>query len=48
MPVSGKSGTILVDTSVAVALVVADHALHEQTFRAFRGRTLGLAGHAAF
>jgi predicted nucleic acid-binding protein len=48
MPASGKTGTVLVDTSVAVALVVADHAQHEQTFRALSGRTLGLAGHAVF
>jgi predicted nucleic acid-binding protein len=48
MPTSGKSGILLVDTSVAVALVVADHAQHEQTFRALSGRALGLAGHAAF
>jgi predicted nucleic acid-binding protein len=48
MPASAKTGTLLVDTSVAVALVVADHAQHEQTFRALSGRALGLAGHAAF
>ncbi|GAB7143547.1 type II toxin-antitoxin system VapC family toxin [Mycobacterium riyadhense] len=47
MPASAKAAT-LVDTSVAVALVVADHAQHEQTFRALSGHTLGLAGHAAF
>ncbi|BBX97216.1 type II toxin-antitoxin system VapC family toxin [Mycobacterium lacus] len=46
MPASGS--TVLVDTSVAVALVVADHDHHEDTFQALRGRTLGLAGHAAF
>nr|WP_232006736.1 type II toxin-antitoxin system VapC family toxin [Mycobacterium sp. 1245805.9] len=39
---------MLVDTSVAVALVVADHEHHESTFQALRGRALGLAGHAAF
>lgn len=38
----------LVDTSVAVALVVADHEHHDGTFDALRGRHLGLAGHAAF
>jgi len=48
MPVNVKAGTLLVDTSVAVALVVADHAEHEQTFRALSDNTLGLAGHAAF
>jgi predicted nucleic acid-binding protein len=48
MPASAKAATVLVDTSVAVALVVADHDHHEDTFQALRGRTLGLAGHAAF
>ena len=38
----------MVDTSVAVALTVADHEHHEPTFRALGGRRLGLAGHAAF
>jgi predicted nucleic acid-binding protein len=39
---------LLVDTSVAVALVVADHEHHDDTFERLRGRRLGLAGHAAF
>jgi predicted nucleic acid-binding protein len=39
---------LLVDTSVAVALVVTDHEDHRQTSRAVGGRRLGLAGHAAF
>jgi predicted nucleic acid-binding protein len=39
---------LLVDTSVAVALVVADHERHDATFEALRSRRLGLAGHAAF
>jgi predicted nucleic acid-binding protein len=39
---------VLVDTSVAVALAVADHEHHEPTFRALGGSRLGLAGHAAF
>lgn len=39
---------MLVDTSVAVALTVADHEHHENTFNALQGRRLGLAGHAAF
>lgn len=43
-----RVSTVLVDTSVAVAPVVADHDHHEDTFQALRGRTLGLAGHAAF
>ncbi len=49
MPASGRGGPpLLVDTSVAVALAVADHADHETTVEALRGRPLGLAGHAAF
>jgi predicted nucleic acid-binding protein len=48
MPASGRAATVLVDTSVAVALVVADHDHREDTFHALRGKTLGLAGHAAF
>ena len=39
---------LLVDTSVAVALVLADHEHHARTLRALRGHRLGLAGHAAF
>ncbi len=38
----------MVDTSVAVALVVADHESHEATVAALHGRRLGLSGHAAF
>lgn len=38
----------LVDTSIAVALVVADHEHHDQTFDAIGDRRLGLCGHAAF
>jgi predicted nucleic acid-binding protein len=48
MPASARTAPVLVDTSVAVALVVADHDHHEDTFQALRGETLGLAGHAAF
>lgn len=47
MPTSA-SPPVLVDTSVAVPLVVADHDHHESTVQALRGATLGLAGHAAF
>ena len=39
---------LLVDTSVAVALVVADHDHHEAVVAAIGARRLGLAGHAAF
>lgn len=48
MPTSGSRTASLVDTSVAVALLVSDHAHHEETFAAVRGRRLGLAGHAVF
>jgi len=50
MPSSGSDdeGPLLVDTSVAVALVVADHEHHRATSEALDGRALGLAGHAAF
>jgi predicted nucleic acid-binding protein len=48
MPTNGESLDLLVDTSVAVALVVSDHEHHRSTVRALRGRRLGLAGHAAF
>lgn len=46
MPTSAE--VWLVDTSVAVALVSADHASHEAVFSAVGERSLGLAGHAAF
>jgi predicted nucleic acid-binding protein len=57
MPTSASAGRrtgraegaqLLVDTSVAIALSVADHERHEATARAVGGRRLGLAGHAAF
>jgi len=48
MPVSASGPQLLVDTSVAVALVVADHEHHETTTSALGSRRLGLAGHAAF
>lgn len=48
MPTRGEKRELLVDTSVAVALVVSDHEHHESTFDAVGGRRLGLAGHAAF
>ncbi len=38
----------LVDTSVAIAIVLADHDAHGETVRAVRGVRLGLAGHAWF
>lgn len=48
MPTSGRSPDALVDTSVAVALVVGDHKFHQATLDAVGARRLGLAGHAAF
>lgn len=39
---------VLVDTSLAVALVVADHEHYRSAVDAVGGSTLGLAGHAAF
>lgn len=48
MPTSAEPATCLVDTSAAVALLVADHAAHLTTSAALRGLRLGLAGHAAF
>src|SRR3954447_23347898 len=49
MPTRRKAAApLLVDTSVAVALVVSDHRHHDDTHAALEGRRLGLAGHAAF
>jgi predicted nucleic acid-binding protein len=48
MPAGGSAPALLVDTSVAVALTVADHEHHDRTFAALGDRRLGLAGHAAF
>ncbi|MFT4035322.1 MAG: type II toxin-antitoxin system VapC family toxin [Patulibacter sp.] len=38
---------LLVDTSVAVPLIAADHASHDAVSQALVGRELGLSGHAA-
>lgn len=43
-----KGPDLLVDTSVAVALIVAGHEGHEATLEALEGLRLGLAGHAWF
>jgi predicted nucleic acid-binding protein len=48
MPASARGPDLLVDTSIAVALTVADHEHHAATFRTLGSRRLGLAGHAAF
>ncbi|HUF31865.1 MAG TPA: PIN domain-containing protein [Acidimicrobiales bacterium] len=48
MPTGASQPDLLVDTSVAVALTLGDHELHERTVEALDGLVLGLAGHAAF
>jgi predicted nucleic acid-binding protein len=48
MPTRGSGPETLIDTSVAVALVVGDHEHHRATIGAIGDRQLGLAGHAAF
>ena len=48
MPTGAEAQTWLVDTSVAVPLVLGDHARHVDMDAAVAGRRLGLAGHAAF
>ena len=48
MPTSGNPPDLLIDTSVAVALVAAGHEHHQQTRKAIGSRSCGLSGHAAF
>ncbi len=48
MQTSGEAPDLLVDTSVAVALTLADHEHHGRVLTALAGLELGLAGHAAF
>ena len=48
MPIRDDPPEVLVDTSAAVALLVADHEHHEATVARLGHRRLGLAGHAAF
>jgi len=49
MPARGSQTLeLLVDTSVAVPLVVTDHEHHDTTFEALADRRLALSGHAAF
>lgn len=48
MPTSDRAPDLLVDTSVAVSLCLADHESHDVVTAALDGRRLGLAGHAAF
>lgn len=39
---------VLLDTSVAIAVIVEDHDVHAAALEIVRGRRLGLAGHAWF
>jgi toxin FitB len=39
---------LLLDTSVAIALMVEDHELHAAALKVAQGRRLGLSGHAWF
>lgn len=48
MPTSDDQPQLLIDTSVAVALVTAGHEHHQVTRKAIGGRSCGLSGHAAF
>jgi predicted nucleic acid-binding protein len=48
MPVNVRNTVLLVDTSVAVALTLADHEHHANTVKKVRDRALGLSGHAAY
>ena len=48
MPTRGSGRDVLVDMSVAVPLLLAEHQHHEHAKTALKGRRAGLAGHAAF
>lgn len=48
MPDNADLPDFLVDTSVAIALLVADHDHHAEISAALDKRHLGLSGHAAF
>jgi len=48
MPTSADPPDLLVDTSVAISLLVADHPDHDATHAAVGRRSLGLSGHAYF
>jgi predicted nucleic acid-binding protein len=48
MPTSGDRPQLLIDTSVAVALVAAGHEHHQATRQAVGSRSCGLSRHAAF
>jgi predicted nucleic acid-binding protein len=48
LPTRSSDTELLVDTSVAVALLVADHEHHAATVHAIGDRRIDLAGHAIF
>jgi predicted nucleic acid-binding protein len=48
MPTSDSDPGVLVDTSVAVAIVLEDHEDHQRALNAVGTRKVGLSGHAAF
>lgn len=48
MQTSDDAPELLIDTSVAVALVAAGHESHQATRKAVGDRRCGLSGHAAF
>ena len=48
MPTNADPPELLIDTSVAIPLLVADHQFHDSTARALERRVVGLAGHAYF
>jgi predicted nucleic acid-binding protein len=48
VPTKSSGVDIVVDTSVAVSLIVESHEHHDATLEAVDGRRLALAGHAAF
>lgn len=48
VPTRSEPDPCLVDTSVAVPLLLNGHRQHDAVFQVLRGRTRGLAGHAAF
>ncbi|HET9347476.1 MAG TPA: PIN domain-containing protein [Candidatus Limnocylindrales bacterium] len=45
---TAEAQVVLLDTSLAIALVVEDHEAHEAAMGAVRGLPLGLSGHAWF
>lgn len=48
MPTGVEGPELLVDTSVAVPLLVTDHQHHAEVFNSLADQRLGMSGHAAF